>query len=123
MHKILVVEPSETIATTLRAVLEEHELAVDVLSHAKEVEVERLAAYEVIVLDVHRQNAAALKLLDRINREGANLVTRIVVMSADDSDAIVREFDLLGICGIVPKPVDAEEIVRAVFECLGKEPT
>ena len=122
MHKILVVEPSETIATTLRAVLEEHELAVDVLSHAKEVEVERLAAYEVIVLDVHRQNAAALKLLDRINREGANLVTRIVVMSADDSDAIVREFDLLGICGIVPKPVDAEEIVRAVFECLGKEP-
>jgi DNA-binding NarL/FixJ family response regulator len=122
VHRVLIVEPSENVATTLRAVLEEHELAVDVVPHAQDVDLDRVADYAVLIIDVHRENGAAFALLDRVHRSVAHLAGRIVVMSADDSDAIARELDLLGVCGIVPKPVDAEEIVRAVFECLGKEP-
>lgn len=122
MHRILIVEPSENVATTLRAVLEEHDFAVDVVEHARDVELASLGAYAVLIVDVRLEDRSGFALLDRVHHDAAHLAGRVVVISADDSEVVTRELDLLGVCGIVPKPIHSEEIVRAVFECLGSDP-
>jgi len=46
----------------------------------------------------------------------------VVVMSAHEGEPLTRELERLGVCDIVPKPINAQEILRAVFECLEPSP-
>ena len=81
-----------------------------------------LANYSLLVVDVHRNDREGLEFVHWLHHEHSHLVGRVVVISADDADALAHELDAMGVCDIVPKPVNAQEILRAVFECLEKNP-
>lgn len=120
MHRLLLIEPSETTAIPIRALLEQNGFTVDVVHGIAEAR--ELSSYALLVVDVRRGDHDGLRFVQRLHREKSHLVGRIVVISADDGDALAEELSAVDVCDIVPKPVNAEEILRAVFECLEKNP-
>jgi DNA-binding response OmpR family regulator len=123
MHRVLLVEANPAIATAVRAVLEHHAFAVDVVSDEAEIRRTELSAYAVVIIDVHREPRRGLDDLEWLFRNHSWLMPRVVVITADDSDAIRDALGESGICEVVVKPVSPPEILRAVLECLEKSPT
>ena len=122
MLRLLLIEPSATVAIPIQALLEQNQFTVDVIETIAEARACDLTRYALLVIDVHRDNREALDFVQWLHRKESHLLGRVVVMSAGDADALTRELDALGVCDVVPKPINAEEIVRAVFECLEKNP-
>ena len=75
-----------------------------------------------MVVDVHLQEREGLLFVQWLQRSQAHLVGKVVVITADDHGELSRELSALDVCDVVPKPIDADEILRAVFECLEKNP-
>lgn len=121
--RLLLIEPSDTTAAPIRALLEQNGFRVDPVSNIHEARARDLAPYGVIIVDIHRRDRDALLFVQWLHQQHSHLIGRVVVVSADSSEELAQELDSLGVCDIVPKPVDAEEILRAVLECLELTPT
>lgn len=121
-YRLLLIEPSASIAAPIRALLEQNDLAVDVVEGPGDARSRDLTAYAILVVDVRRDDRDGLSFVQWLHREHSHLVGRVVVISADDSEALQQDLVALDVCDVVPKPVNAEEILRAVFECLEKTP-
>jgi DNA-binding NtrC family response regulator len=122
MQKVLVVEPAESIAIPLRALLEQHGLEVDVVAVGDEVATRDLKNYAALVIDLKTGRDDAFAFLAELHFHHPHLSGRIVVMSATAAAEVIAALDALGVCGVVAKPLDAEEIVQAVLECLEHSP-
>jgi len=122
-YHLLLIEPVPTVAAPIRAFLEQSEFTVDVVSTTSEAKERDLAAYAVLIVDVRRDDAEGMAFVQWLHRAESQLVGRVVVISADDATAMERDLVALGVCDVVPKPVNAQEILRAVYECLEKNPT
>lgn len=120
MHRLLLIEPSESTAVPIRALLEQNGFTVDIAQSIADAR--DLTRYALLVVDVRRDDHDGLRFVQQLHRDESHLVGRIVVISADDSKALEQDLAALGVCDVVPKPVNAEEILRAVFECLEKNP-
>jgi DNA-binding response OmpR family regulator len=120
VHSLLLIEPSESTATPIRALLEQNDFLVDVVHSVAEAR--DLSKYALLVVDMRRGDHEGMQFVQRLHREESHLVGRIVVISADDGHLLEQELHALDVCDVVPKPVNAEEILRAVFECLEKNP-
>jgi DNA-binding response OmpR family regulator len=118
----LLVEPVATTAAPIRAFLEENDFLVDVVSSTREARGSEMKPYAVIIVDVRRDDREGLLFVQWLHKEHSFLVGRVVVISADDADALAGDLTELGVCNVVPKPVNAQEILRAVLECLEKSP-
>jgi DNA-binding response OmpR family regulator len=122
MSRVLVVEAAESIAKPLCALLEQHEFAVDVVSQSTETSGLDLTRYAALVIDLTLGDGDALALLERLHRDKSHLVGRVVVMTSSVEKEIVTALEAIGVCDVVPKPLNAEEIVRAVLDCLEHSP-
>ena len=123
MSRILVVEAAESIAKPLCALLEQHEFTVDLAANAAAASTLDLAKYAALVVDLKLEDRHALELLERLHREKSHLVGRVVVMTSAVAEEIVAALEAIGVCDVVPKPLNAEEIVRAVLDCLEHSPS
>lgn len=86
---------------------------------------ERLVTDEFDVLVVEVKAAAddpGLRFLQHVHASIPHLAARVVVISNDPPPSVQREFDALGVCGVVLKPVYQTEILQAVEECLDRTP-
>lgn len=115
-------EPNAAIATALRVVLEENGYAVDVISDPEELRARDLSVYGALVVDVHRAPRTGLDEIEWLYRTRSDLRGRIVVITGDDVNAIQEALETAGVCNIVVKPVSVTEIVRAVQECVERNP-
>ena len=123
MSKVLVVEAAESIAKPLCALLEQHNFKVDLVAESAQAAALDLTVYAALVVDLKLGDAAALELLKRLHREQSHLVGRVVVMTSAVAEEIVAALEAIGVCDVVPKPLNAEEIVRAVLDCLEHSPS
>ncbi len=122
MYRVLLSEPNATVATAVRVVLEQNHFAVDVTHEANDIYSLDLTRYAALVIDVHREPRHGLDVVKWIHREHSDLMPRVIVITGDDPNAIREALHVSGICDLVIKPVNANEIVRAVQECLEKSP-
>lgn len=123
MSKVLVVESAESIAKPLCALLEQHKFTVQLVAESAQAAALDLSEFAALVIDLKLDDPAALALLERLHREQSHLVGRVVVMTSAAADEIVAALEAIGVCDVVPKPLNAEEIVRAVLECLEHSPS
>ena len=122
MHRLLLIEPSPTVAAPIRAYLEHHDFTVDVVHGVSEARDFDMKHYAVIIVDLRRSDRESLLFVQWLHQEHSFLLGRVVVMSADEAGALAQDLSGLGVCDIVPKPINANEILRAVRECLEKSP-
>ena len=120
--RLLLIEPAPAVAAPIRGLLEQNGVEVEVVSSAAEAREQDLSSFALMVVDVHLQEREGLLFVQWLQRSQAHLVGRVVVITADDHGELSRELSALDVCDIVPKPIDADEILRAVFECLEKNP-
>jgi DNA-binding response OmpR family regulator len=121
-YRLLLIEPSATTAAPIRALLEHNQYQVEVVSTIAEARARDLTRFAVLIVDVRREDRDGLVFVQWLHQVHSHLAGRVVVISADDSKALEQDLTALGVCDVVPKPVNAEEILRAVMECLGKNP-
>lgn len=119
---LLLMEPAAITAAPIRALLEQNGFRVDVAEHADAVDIDKLSAYAAIIIDVAREGREAIALIRRLHAVQSHLVGRIVVMTADEPADIAAALEAADVCGIVPKPIHAEVILRTVYECLESSP-
>lgn len=122
VHRLLLIEPSATTAAPIRAFLEQHDFLVDVINTTSGAREHDLTPYAVIIVDVAHDDRDSLVFVQWLHQVHSHLVGRVVVVSADDADLLGGDLSELGVCDIVPKPVNAQEILRAVLDCLEKSP-
>jgi DNA-binding response OmpR family regulator len=122
MHRLLLIEPSPAVAAPIRAYLEHHEFTVDVVDELDDARGYDMKRYAVIIVDLRRTDRDSLLFVQWLHQVHSFLLGRVVVMSADESDALAHDLSNLGVCDILPKPINANEILRAVRECLEKSP-
>lgn len=121
-YRLLLVEPSASVAAPIRGLLEQNHFLVDVAESVSEARSRDLDSAALLIVDVRRDDREGLSFVQWLHREESHLVGRVVVISADDSETLQRDLEALGVCDVIPKPVNAEEILRAVYECLEKNP-
>jgi DNA-binding response OmpR family regulator len=122
MYRVLLCEPNAAIATAVRVVLEQNAFAVDVIHESNEMRSRDLSIYAALVIDVHREPRRGFDTIEWLYRDRSDLLPRVVIITADDPDAVREAFDTSGVCEVVIKPVNANDILRAVQECLEKSP-
>ena len=123
--RILFVESTSDVGSAVSSVLETNHFHVTRTDDDRRA-AERLTTdqYDVLVVEV---KAAAddpgLRFLHHVHTSTPHLAARIVVISSDPPPSIQREFDVLGVCGVILKPVHQTEILQAVEECLDRTST
>ena len=122
MYRLLLIEPIATTAVPIRAFLEQHDFLVDVVGSTAEARECDMSHYAVLIVDLRRDDRESLVFVQWLHQVHSYLVGRVVVISADDADALATDLSELDVCDIVPKPINAQEILRAVLECLEKSP-
>ncbi len=122
MHRLLLIEPTASTAAPIAAFLAEHDFLVDVVATTAEARDYDFARYAVLIVDLKREEREGLLFVQWLHQVHSQLVGRVVVISADDADALAADLSELDVCDVVPKPINAQEILRAVLECLEKSP-
>ncbi len=122
MHRLLLIEPSASTSAPIKAFLEQNNFAVDVLTTTAEARECDFTRYAVLIVDLQRTEREGLIFVQWLHQVHSELVGRVVVISADDADALAADLSELDVCDVVPKPINAQEILRAVLECLEKSP-
>ena len=115
--RILVVDDDAEIRGLLTAVLEKHDLMVNVAADgAAAIELLREFQYAVVLVDLMMPRIDGFQLLDHMS--GPDVVSPPVVLVITAADrANIERLDAQRIHGIVRKPFDPEEIARLVVAC------
>jgi DNA-binding response OmpR family regulator len=123
MNRVLLYEPSAAVASAIRSVLEENGFAVETVAEPSDLKARGdIRKFAAIVVDVHRDEKHGLEAVGWIARSHASLMPRVVVITADEPEAIREALHQTGVCEVVVKPVSAPEILRAVIECMERSP-
>ncbi len=117
-QRILLVEPLETVRRTLSAYLESNGFEVESVDSEVDA-ISRLGGgYGVVILDLVLTGRRGFAVIEHIVQRLPEMVPRVVVMTADDSERVRAELERIGVCDVVPKPIRAEQILAAVRDCL-----
>lgn len=73
-------------------------------------------SYSVILLDLMMPDVNGFELLDRLHRESPSLLRRIIVLTGA-SQAMVDRLDAARVWGVIRKPFDIDELLRATRSC------
>jgi|GEM_PF-2017864 len=119
LPRILLVEDDSDVFTVIAAVLEAHHIQVDRaetdLSAIGQVISETYAA---IIVDVKLIRGIGLKVLKHLHDQLPHLLPRLIVVTGDDSEKVRAELQAIGICDVIPKPVEPQIILKVVQHCL-----
>lgn len=118
-RRILFLEPVESVRKAVAAHLVSHGFEVESVDREDEA-LRRLTGggFGVVLIDVALEGRRGFPVVEHITQRIPELLTRIVVITADDSEKVRHELALLGVCEVVPKPIRADEILQAVRDCL-----
>ena len=115
--RILVVDDDAEIRGLLTAILQRHDLVVDVAGDGGEAtELLRQFHYAVVLVDLMMPGVDGFTLLERIAGKEVIAPPVVLVITAADRASIQR-LDTQRIHGIVRKPFDPDEIARLVVAC------
>ena len=115
--RILVVDDDAEIRRLLTAILQRHDLVVDVAADGGEAtELLRQFQYAVVLVDLMMPGVDGFTLLARIAGNEVIAPPVVLVITAADRASIQR-LDTQRIHGIVRKPFDPDEIARLVVAC------
>jgi CheY-like chemotaxis protein len=73
-------------------------------------------SYSVILLDLMMPDINGFELLDRLGRDSPKLLSRVIVMTGA-AQKVVESVDRSRIWGLIRKPFDINELVRAARQC------
>ncbi|HKU66953.1 MAG TPA: response regulator [Candidatus Baltobacteraceae bacterium] len=77
----------------------------------------------LIIVDLSLPDMTGTALIKRLRREPRTANAKIALYSATRSAAAVQELtDLYGICGVIPKPGDPQEVLAILRELLERAP-
>lgn len=122
MHRLLLIEPTASTSAPIAAFLEQHDFIVDVLTTTAEARECDFTRYAVLIVDLKRDEREGLLFVQWLHQVHSELLGRVVVISADDANALAADLFELEVCDVVPKPINAQEILRAVLDCLEESP-
>jgi DNA-binding response OmpR family regulator len=121
--RILLIEESAAIAAPIQALLEQNDFRVDLAADAGEVMDRVDQSYAIIIIDLKLHGASGFTFMQWLHSTRSHLLPRVIVISGEENASLVQRLSEIGICDLVPKPVHAETILRAIWECLEKAPT
>ncbi|MCU1349731.1 MAG: response regulator [Acidobacteria bacterium] len=121
--RILLIEESVAIAAPIKALLEQNDFRVDLASDCTEVMETVDQSYAIIIVDLKLSSDSGFTFVQWLHTTRGHLLARVIVISGDEHGSVAKRLAEIGICDLLPKPVDAEEILRTIWECLEKAPT
>ena len=75
---------------------------------------------DLVISDLRMPDGGGLELLDRVRARPCP--TTPVLLLTGCTEETEKTYLARGAAGIIPKPFDRDELVRAVLKCLGKTP-
>ncbi|HUO84629.1 MAG TPA: response regulator [Thermoanaerobaculia bacterium] len=119
---VLLVDDSEETCTLIRAVLR-HDFSVEICSTGLEaIENLRTRRYAAILLDLKMPDGNGFDVLDYLRDHAQELLPRVIIVTAVLGTAPLERARAYGICGIVGKPFDVEELLETVTRCADSGP-
>jgi two-component system chemotaxis response regulator CheY len=116
---ILVVDDSGYARRLLRQTLEAGgHTVIEAGSGMAALEAYAVHAPQVVLLDLTMEDVGGLEVLERLREIDPS--ARVIVVSADVQRATSRQVAAAGALRFLAKPADAEDVIEAVNEALGK---
>ena len=120
MANILVIDDDDLMRATLRYLLEPAGYSVLEASDGKEgVEIYNKKAADLIITDVMMPGNSGIEVLEKLRRDNPDV--KIIVISGgsrDDAADMLRMAKILGATKTFHKPIDKQDILKAVQEAL-----
>jgi DNA-binding response OmpR family regulator len=118
--RALVCEDDSAIRILLCKLLSRHDLDPDCVGSGDEAAAQlRAHSYDLIVLDLLTPGMSGYEVVEMIERESPDLLSRVIVLTA-----LQRAFkEVLPVAAMVRKPFDLEEFDRIIERVLFPSPT
>jgi|SRR5260370_39428382 len=117
---VLLVDDNEATRTLIIALLQ-REFRVDSVSDGIEaIEKLRTNQYAAVVLDLRMPHQDGFGVLDFLQTNSPDRLRTVLVVTALLSKNEIERAKAFGICGIITKPFDVDELLRAVKDCVGE---
>ena len=117
--RILLVESDPPLAAALAAALTANHLTVETCdSEMAAVPLLIAGEYNAIIVDVNLIGRIGLSLLAHLHLKLPHIIPRVIVITASDRADVEAELKAIGICDVIPKPIDLQLIVSSVLQCL-----
>lgn len=116
--RILVVEDDELVAATYREVLQDDYLVELAHSASKAMEVSVAQPPALIILDLRMPEVDGFQLARYFRIQPATASAPILVISAHITDETHARLDVLGKVVLMPKPIVALELKRAIYDMM-----
>lgn len=119
LPRVLLVEDDSPVFVVIASVLEAHHIQVD----RADTDLAAIGLvigekYGVIIVDVKLVHGVGLTVLKHLHDHLPHLLPSLVVVTPDDSEKVRVELQAIGICDVIPKPVEPQVILRVVQHCL-----
>jgi DNA-binding response OmpR family regulator len=121
--RILLVEENPDLAAPICAILERNGFRCDVAADTSEAMERVELPFVVLIVDLKLDAPHALTFIEWLYATRNHVMGRLIVVSSSEQAGLMEKLESIGICDVVPKPIDAELILRAVYDCLEKTPT
>ena len=113
----LVVDDDPALRGLFTTLLARKGFTVDTAPNGREAYAQlRRNNYNVILLDLMMPEVNGIELLDRLGRDGAAVLPRVIVMTGAGQRA-VENVDTSRVWGLVKKPFDIDHLVGAALQC------
>jgi DNA-binding response OmpR family regulator len=118
---VLIVDDNEATLTLLTALLQ-REFAVDLARDGQEaIDKLRTKNYGAALLDLRMPVIDGFAVLDFLKEERAEMIRRVIVVTAALTKSELSRVNQYEICGVIPKPFEVETLLAAVKECVGPD--
>ena len=116
-YRIMNVEDEPTVRLVFRAALESNEFLLTTAEDGETaLRFQREAPTDLILLDLQMPGLGGLEVLRRLRGAGSDVP--VVIVSAHDGEANVREAIRLGAVGFLPKPPTPATLRKVVADAL-----
>lgn len=121
MAKVLVVEDDPEYRDYLTSILEkEGHTVIEATDGAEALEALSAAEFDIVVTDVLMPNVSGKELIEEIHERADGYLPVVAVSGGGSGDPrpVLKSVEHLGVTASLEKPVDPEELTRAVREAL-----
>ena len=109
----MIVDDSGFARRTLRQILESAGHTVtDASTGMEALEQYSLGRYDVVLLDIIMDGMSGLEVLGKLRQFDTN--ARVLLATADTQTATRREAELAGAVGLIQKPFEKEQLLKAI---------
>jgi CheY-like chemotaxis protein len=118
---VLLADDNEATGTLITALLH-RDFNVEIASDGREA-IERLRTrqYAALLLDLRMPHADGFAVLEHLSEHQPKMLSSVLVVTAALAQRDLQRAIAYGICGIVTKPFEIEELVAAVKKCTSSD--